>query len=157
MSINALPLRLALAAAVVTAGLLAWGPDAAATAPAQDASVQATELHLDQGRRWQTDESLRAGMERIRTALVTVAQEPGDASVDALSREVDAAIAAIEENCTLPAAAHANLAVLLARLEAASSALKQGEGTGAAWARMEAAMAMYLRYFEHPGWNAAQA
>jgi hypothetical protein len=121
----------------------------------------ALKLHLDNGRSWPTDASLREGMQRIRSALDTAhAGHVGQPRLDvadgrALAVAVDDAIGFVVANCKLPAQADANLHVLLGRMGQASAELKLDPTSPQAAGAIGAALDDYARYFDHPGWRAA--
>jgi len=112
-------------------------------------------LQLDDGKRWSTDAPLRASMERIRAAL-HARRAPGGSS-DALAREIDEAIAHMVRNCKLPPRADATLHALIARLAAASGALREKPGSKPALDEIAAVLDLYPKYFEHPAWASANA
>jgi hypothetical protein len=118
-------------------------------------------LELDDGKRWQTDASLREGMQRVRTALQTAhaahAGQPAPAAEHgrALAAELDAAIGFMIAHCNLPPKADASLHVLIGRLAQASSTLKQQPTSIAAVGEISAVLDTYPQYFDHPGWSEA--
>jgi hypothetical protein len=113
-------------------------------------------LELDGGQRWQTDASLREGMQRIRRALDTAqAGQPGpDATAGStLAAAIDDAVAYMVTNCRLSPKADANLHVVLGRLGQASATLKQNPAAPQAVEEVAAALDLYGQYFDHPGWE----
>jgi hypothetical protein len=118
-------------------------------------------LELDDGKRWQTDASLRDGMQRVRTALQTAhaahAGQPAPAAEHgrALAAELDDAIGFMITHCNLPPKADASLHVLIGRLAQASTTLKQQPTSTAAVGEVSAVLDTYPQYFDHPGWSEA--
>jgi hypothetical protein len=140
--------------------LLAW------LAPAHAQSVQnehtdhgTLTLELDNGRRWTTDAPLRAGMERIRDAVVTTNVESQHAGgldeqkAERLAAVVENAIVYMISNCRLEPRADANLHMLLARLSGGAAAIRADPKPASGLALLIDALAVYPRYFEHAGWN----
>lgn len=116
-------------------------------------------LDLDDGRRWKTDAPLREGMERIREAVAVAKVQAQRA--DGLDRRqagelatvVDEAIVYMVSHCQLEPAADANLHMLLAKLSGAAAAIRADRGSVEGLPVMIDALAVYPRYFEHPGWE----
>jgi hypothetical protein len=111
-------------------------------------------LELDHGRPWATDAPLREGMERISAA---VARAPGGLTLSqaqALAASVDEGIAFMVRHCHLEPEADANLHILLGRLSGAAAAVKANPGAADGLPRLREALAIYPRYFAHPGWPA---
>jgi hypothetical protein len=115
-------------------------------------------IELDQGRKWATDEALRAGMTRIRVAVGEAL--PGihqgrasPADFTALATRVQQEIDFIIANCKLPEAADQQLHRVLERM------LEGIEGMKAASARENGVIAVvealeaYATAFEHPDWT----
>ena len=125
----------------------ALGLAAPSPAPAQDHDGHAAVLTLDPaGARWATDAPLRQGMEAMRAAAV-------GAPASELADVVDAQVAYIIENCSLPPEADANLHLVIEHLIEAAEALRLDDG---ARGRTEviAALNAYGAHFNHPGWRA---
>ena len=134
-----------------------WGSDHAADAEPHhhdehQHGSEAAKLELNQGERWATDDALRQGMERIRTA---VAGAPDPLTVDAanaLASEIDASVVYLIQNCELEPAADANLHVLLLEISTAAAALKEAAGDSEALAQIHHALDRYPQFFEHAHW-----
>jgi hypothetical protein len=150
-----------------TAGALVAAACLAGLAPAQAQPSHPHEhaqhgtmaLELDHGRRWATDAPLREGMERIRAAVAKAsrADAPGGltpAQAQALAASVDEGIAFMVQHCHLEPKADASLHILLGRLSGAAAAVKANPGAADGLPRLREALAMYPRYFAHPGWPA---
>lgn len=124
--------------------------------------ISASDLVLNDGRPWSTDEALRTGMERIRDGAAPLAAsgstpplaaDQAAALSAAISQHVDFLIA----NCKLEPKADAALHVLLADLVDGAKALAADPGSRAAKDRVLGALDQYPRYFDHPGWKALPA
>ncbi|HLT27981.1 MAG TPA: hypothetical protein VK047_14965 [Zeimonas sp.] len=119
-------------------------------------------LRLDDGRKWATDEALRASMARIGAAVeatlpVVHAGRMNDSQYDALGREIDAQVANIVQNCELEPAADEVLHAILATMLEGNEAL---QGKHARASRSEGvvhvvrSLEQYADHFEHPGFRA---
>ena len=144
---------LALAAAMPAwAGPHAHAPAAHATAP---------QLAFDEsGRKWATDEPLRAHMWAVRNALyehreAIASDRLADGDARRLGEELERRAAAIVTECRLEPAADANLHIVIADLLAAADVLQGKAKTQPARGAGKAMRAahMYAVYFEHPGWK----
>ena len=145
-------------AGVLAVGLLS-GPVGALAASQHahesDAS-QGLELTLDQGRKWPTDETLRASMRRIRQD-VTVSMpaiEAGrfsQAEYAALADLLESRVDHIVANCALPPEADMQLHILLAGMIEGIDGMKHDPEPAAAHQVMRALDA-YGRHFEDPEW-----
>lgn len=118
----------------------------------------AAELALHDGQRWETDEPLRLGMQRIRDA-VALQQNEGSAhelsptQAKALAATVQENVTYLIENCQLTPAADANLHVIINDLLASASLLTAGDQSGEAIEKLHHALSAYPRYFNHPNWS----
>jgi hypothetical protein len=145
-------------AGVLAVGLL--GGPVNALAASQHAhegdDSQGLELTLDQGRKWPTDETLRASMRRIRQD-VTVSMpaiEAGRFSQDeyaALADLLESRVDHIVANCALPPEADMQLHILLAGMIEGMDGMKHDPEPAAAHQVMRALDA-YGRRFEDPEW-----
>ncbi len=119
------------------------------------------QLQLDQGRRWPTDASLRAGMAGIRKAFdadhpAIHAGKETDAQYDALAAAVEAQVNEIVAHCKLPPAADANLHYVVADLLQGVNLMRGGDPArsrhdGAAL--VHGALLAYPKYFDDPEWT----
>lgn len=102
--------------------------------------------------RWEPDAPLMEGMSRVRTALAGLEAEshPDDTTIVALAGEIDDAIAYMFANCQLPTEPDIALHAILARLMAATEALKANPSDGSPVADMHAAMHNYEQLFNDP-------
>lgn len=119
-----------------------------------------SQLQLDDGARWPTDESLRSGMAAIRAAFdadhpAIHAGTETDAQYEALATRIEAQVNSIVEQCKLPAQADANLHFVIAdlsqgviRMRGAEPGKTRHEGA----ALVHGALRAYGRYFDDPSW-----
>lgn len=116
-------------------------------------------LALDDGRKWETDAPLRAGMAAIRAAFdaehaAIDAGSASDAQYDALAGRVDAEVKEIVRNCRLPPAADANLHLVVADLLRGAQEMRRADPArtrhdGAAL--VHGALQAYGEFFDDPG------
>lgn len=120
-------------------------------------------LHLNAGKKWQTDAPLRGAMGRINGAMAhalpRIHQERfSDADYAALAATVNKEVAYAVEHCKLGAEADAMLHLVIADLLASAEVMQGQEGTsrhdGAV--KVVKALQAYGRYFAHPGWKPAR-
>ena len=121
-----------------------------------------SQLKLNDGQKWGTDASLRAGMASIRAAFE--ADHPAihagtqtDAQYVALADRVEAQVKGIIAQCKLPAAADANLHLIIADLLQGAGFMRgqdpaRSRHDGAA--RVHGALLAYPKYFDDPSWPA---
>ena len=116
-----------LAAAVMAVAL--GVPVAAAQSAAHDhAAATPHELTLNQGRKWATDEPLRAGMSRIRNLVepqldAAHADKLTPAQYRELAAQIETEVGSIVANCKLEPDADAMLHLLIADLTSATEAM----------------------------------
>lgn len=117
----------------------------------------AAALSLDDGKRWETDQALRTGMERIRAAVdpVLAAHAGGQVSPG----EAKAMAAAIQEsvnyliaNCKLPPRADATLHVFITDFLTGASMVAENPASHEGISLVADALNRYPEYFDHPGW-----
>jgi hypothetical protein len=152
-------------AGVLSAGLLGLLnilPAASQTAHEhQHAGAAVANLQLDAGHKWATDASLRSGMAAIRSAFdadhpAIHAGEETDAQYEALAARIESQVNDIVKNCKLPAAADANLHLVIADLLQGVSLMRGKDPArtrhdGAAL--VHGALIAYGKYFDDPGWT----
>jgi hypothetical protein len=153
-------------AAVVMACTILWPASAARAQAAHEhahaaSGAAVTQVQLDDGRKWPTDASLRAGMAEIRKAFdadhpAIHAGKETDKQYDALAARVTTAVDGIVANCRLPPAADANLHYLIADLMQGASLMRgqdpaRSRHDGAAL--VHGALLAYGKYFDDPGWT----
>jgi hypothetical protein len=118
-------------------------------------------LQLNQGTKWPTDEPLRKSMATIREAVhgAPAPMHKGAAKPEAyaeLGNRVEAQVGVIVKECKLPAAADAQLHLVVADLLAGADAMKGARTASAGRAglvKVDGALRNYGKYFDHPGWK----
>lgn len=116
------------------------------------------ELSDNDGHKWATDESLRQGMNSIRSAFRSKlpefreqALEPGQ--YEALAGQVEDQLAFMFNNCDLPPDADAQLHRLLAFITGAVADLRSVDERRNGMMSLHKALDAYSAYFDHPGWT----
>ncbi len=119
------------------------------------------QLQSDDGRKWPTDASLRAGMASIRSAFeadhaAIHAGSETPAQFETLAGSVEAQVQMIIRQCQLPPAADANLHFLIADLMRGVSRMRGQDPAhtrhdGAAL--VHGALEAYGKYFDDPQWS----
>jgi hypothetical protein len=147
------------AAAAASASASA-APAAAGNAGAHDAHAPHAPPILPEGRRWATDEPLRAAMTRIREAVERSAPEYGKrqlqaAGAGALATAVEQDIAYMVANCRLEPDPDAALHALIGRMTNAAAMLKEDPLSDGGFPELVAVLHDYQATFDHPGWTAA--
>ena len=152
-------LTTAVAAAAMAAALSL--PAQAQTAVHDHSAATPHKLALNQGRKWATDEPLRAGMGRIRGLV-----EPQLGAAHAgkltpvqyreLATQVETAVGGIVANCKLEPAADAMLHLVIADLAAGTEAMagknaQQRPAQGLV--QVAQAVNAYGSHFDHPGFK----
>ncbi len=138
------------------AGVPAFAADAH-----QHAADELTQLTLDHGRKWATDEPLRKGMTEIRNAVAADqdaihAGKMSAARYDALAKKIDGQLADVVQNCKLPPAADAQLHLVLAEVIRGQEAIKGQDkklDRRAGVVKVIGALDAYNKHFDHPGWR----
>lgn len=156
-----MPAALAALAVMTALGGPVW---AQAAAHSHDASHETT-LTLDNGRKWATDEPLRAGMTRIRGLVLPQldaahAGKLGTAQYKALASKVEVEVGGIVANCKLEPKADAMLHLVIAEIgegtdAMAGKAAKQRPIDGLA--KVVDAVNRYGSHFDHPGFEPIRA
>jgi len=111
------------------------------------------ELQLNAGQKWESDQPLRAGMDRIRE-LVSSAN-PTDRAVEmqALAKGIQQQVDYLTTHCKLPPAADETLHVMIADLlEGAELVTKENE-VERGIETMRKALDAYPKYFNHADWR----
>lgn len=148
-------------AALVAAVALAFSAGALTAGEAHQHAEGEAKLVLDHGRKWQTDEVARKGMEKVRAALAADlkaihAGKQTAAQYQALAATVNAEVANMVKNCKLDPRADEQFHQVIAELMAGAESM---EGKDKAVAprrgaeRAAKALNAYGRHFEHPGWK----
>jgi len=116
-------------------------------------------LVLNNGKKWETDAPLRAGMLRIRALVAplqgaTAAQSLDPTQAKAVADGVQAQVAYLVSNCKLAPQADAVLHVLIAQMLDGAQQLAQDAPTGQGIVVIGQALRHYPQYFDHPAWPA---
>lgn len=110
--------------------------------------------------RWQSDEPLRLGMRRVRTATEALSHAAHGhldaAQVNAVARELKAAVHEMFAQCRLAPAPDAALHPLLAQVLEASTRLAADGFDAAVLDALQAVLARYVVLFEDEGWSAGR-
>jgi hypothetical protein len=133
----------------------------AAGAEHHDHGATPAKLELNAGKKWATDEPLRAGMSAIRekVAAALPAAHAGKLAperYDALAGEINAQVADIVRNCKLEPKADAQLHVVIGQLAESAEALegkRQGQERAAGLVHAAQALNAYGKHFQHAGWK----
>ena len=110
----------------------------------------ASDLLLDNGERWATDEPLRAAMERLHADVSNATR--GQVTHEMLAARIGEEIGFMVRNCRLPAAADAELHKLLVMLGDARHLLEEPGTADAGLEMARNALQLYGEYFLHAGW-----
>ena len=108
-------------------------------------------LQLNAGQKWQTDQPLREGMERIR-GLVGAANPSGGSSMEARANGIRQHVDYLVANCKLAPAADATLHVMIADLLEGADLVTKKNDPQRGITVMRKALETYPKYFEHAGW-----
>lgn len=131
---------------------------AAAETNSHDGHAGATlELVLNDGAKWQGDQSMIDGMSAIRAAMAAYLGPIHDGSLTAdgaktLAANVQKQVDFMVENCVLEPAVDEQLHAVLGGVLNGIGALESGEVEAGAVAIVQALNA-YGAHFEHPGWQ----
>lgn len=122
------------------------------------AQSDATALALDNGKRWETDQPLRTGMERIRDAAspVLAAHARGSVTPDeakGLSASIQENVNYLMQNCKLEPKADAALHVLITDLLMGAGLLVENPQSKEGATLIVDALRHYPEYFNDPGWT----
>lgn len=137
---------------------LATGPAIAAQPHAHGGTAAASQLQLDHGKKWQTDDALRRGMSEIRSA-VAEAQRPihknafTPAQYDALAARIQAQIDYVVGNCKLSEQADHQLHIVLEQIIDGVAGMKAKTGRDKGAVKIVQALDKYGKYFDHAGWR----
>ena len=119
----------------------------------------AQSLVLDNGAKWQIDQSLHLGMVKIKQALVENLDaihydKFSAAQYAALAEQVDQQLSYLFEHCKLPAQADAQLHILLAKVMGASARMKKSVGQKQGAVAIIQTLQDYPKYFDDANWQA---
>ena len=147
-----------LMSAVTAFALGSAGPGFAIEPHAHSDKAAAVKLQLNHGKKWQTDEALRRGMNEIRAAM-TEALTPihenvfTPAQYGALAARTQAQIDYVVSNCKLPAAADQQLHIVLEQMISGVAEMKAATGRDQGAVKIVRALGQYGDYFNHAGWR----
>lgn len=143
------------------------GSAAAATATGQPAAkghdhghdhgAAPVALKLDNGKKWQTDDNLKAGMTAIRNDLQAAldpihAETYTPADYKALGEKIDGHVQGIMSKCKLAPEVDAQIHVVLSDIFAGTSIMKKDGDRISGAVKIIKALGAYGDHFEHPGW-----
>lgn len=126
-------------------------------------AANADSLHLNGGKKWETDKTLRQAMDEINQAMAKALpaihkSRFGDAEYAALAASIEEKVAYAVEHCKLAPEADAMLHIVIADLMAGAEIMKgkadSSQHDGAV--RVLKALQAYGKYFQHPGWKLAK-
>ena len=148
------------AIAVALAGTAIAPAHAQSHSHGHDASAP-TKLSLDHGKKWATDDALRAGMSRIRTLAASNldaahAGKLTNAQYAELAGKVELEVAGIVANCKLEPAADAMLHLVVADIGTGVDVMAGKEPKHArdeGLLKVVTAVNDYSRHFAHPGFK----
>ena len=152
-------LVIAVAAAALAAALGA--PALAQTAAHDHGAAAPHELTLNQGRKWSTDEPLRAGMGRVRSLVepqlgAAHAGKLTPAQYREMATQIETEVGGIVANCKLEPKADAMLHLVIADIGAGTDAMAGKDAkTRPALGLVKVAEGLnqYASHFDHPGFK----
>jgi hypothetical protein len=120
-----------------------------------------TQLHLNHGKKWQTDQSLREGMEQIRKLIITNQPKLKTTSADQtlfadVAGEIEKQVQAIFKSCKLPPEADAQLHILIVQIIEGAKKMREAvesEDQRTGVIEVTEALVKYGQYFDHRGWE----
>ncbi len=144
---------------LILGSLLATQPMLAEEPHHHDEAGQ-SKLQLNQGKKWETDAALRAGMAKIKSLVekrIDAIHENklSQSEYSQLSKEIQTEVSSIFKNCKLSPKADAQLHLILAEILGGASAMQTKDSPserqkGAI--QVIRALAQYPRFFDHPDW-----
>ncbi|HEY9380374.1 MAG TPA: hypothetical protein VIQ01_03920 [Burkholderiales bacterium] len=149
---------------LLTAGLALAGTGGAMAADVAHShdGHGSTQLELNHGKKWATDDPLRKGMGNMRATMVGALSAIHDdklnaAGYRALADRIETEMAYVVANCKLDPAADMQLHLVLAQLGDGVTKMKSPDSAAS---RKEGAVTTvqslnaYGEHFDHPGWKA---
>ncbi len=115
----------------------------------EHAEAEHTQMALNAGKRWATDEALRTGMQRIRDAA---AEQQGAALATTTKEQVDYLIT----NCKLDSQADAALHGIISQLLTGADMLSKKPESLEGMEKIRHALHQYPDYFDHPDFEVTQ-
>ncbi|MCP8937390.1 hypothetical protein NK718_02590 [Alsobacter sp. SYSU M60028] len=146
-------------ASLLIASALAFPAAGAAMAQHSHAGVsELQQMALDHGKKWPTDEALRAGMASIHEAMNQSLPrihegQFGPADYTALADTIQGRVDTIVANCKLPEEADLQLHYALTHMLGGLEAMKDGPDRESGAVAVVEAISAYGAHFEHPGWT----
>lgn len=123
-----------------------------------DPDKAAASLTLNNGQKWQTDETLRAGMKAIRDQLQAAVKpihaetySPDD--YKALAAGIEKEIGNIMSKCKLPPEVDNQIHLVLTQITAGTEAMKKGDKPMSGAVKVIQGLQSYEKFFEHPDWK----
>lgn len=125
-----------------------------------DAEIH-TQLNLNDGKKWRTDDALRHAMTNIRISVTNTltAIHSGNlksTQYDVLTKSIEKEIAFIVAHCKLDPKADENLHIILGRFAIGVDIVTAKRGTQEkelGVINMAETLNTYGKYFDHPGWR----
>ncbi len=134
------------------------GPLGLAAEPHSHSEMTApVQLRLDHGKKWQTDQALRQGMNEIHTAMeksLTPIHKKTftPAQYETLAERIQGQIDYVVENCKLPEEADQQLHIVLERIIDGVTEMKAKTGREQGAVKIVEALGQYRKYFDPAGW-----
>lgn len=110
-------------------------------------------LQLNAGQKWETDQPLREGMERIRGLVIAANPTGSAADMEVLAKGVQQEVDYLIANCKLPPAADETLHVMIADFLEGGELVTKKNDPQRGIAVMRNALETYPKYFDHAGWS----
>jgi hypothetical protein len=115
-------------------------------------------LTLNQGKKWNTDTTLRQGMKKISDKVINAVPAYHHATLtkadaDKLARDIHNQVNYLVANCKLEPEADATLHVLIGDLLTAASTLSREPLSPQGLPSIVRTLQQYPKYFAHPGWK----
>lgn len=151
--------RFAAAALVIGLAVAASGGTFAATEGShQGHGSSVEEMTLDDGRKWQTDEPLRAGMTGIREEIALALPRVHDGELTAdeyavLAGNLEQHVDDIINDCKLPPEADMQLHIALTEILGGIDTMREGDERDRGVVAVVRALTAYGDHFDHPGWQ----
>jgi hypothetical protein len=122
-------------------------------------TITTLQVKLNNGQRWQTDEALRLGMNKMRGAIATALPKIHNGKLSAsefgaLAGKVQEQIDYITANCKLPEDADLVLHGILEQVIEGASTMKGQSNRAAGAVKIVEALNVYGKSFDHPAWKA---
>lgn len=125
--------------------------------------TEPTNLQLNAGKKWATDEPLRQAMSDINQAMTKALprihkNQFGNGEYQALATTVSEKVAYAVENCKLDPKADAMLHLVIGDLMAGAESMegKTSKSRHDGAVQVLEALKLYGKYFQHTGWKAAK-